>query len=129
MRMFIVLVALFVATFANTVGAGPLDRSKDVITKVVPDLYDISIHLKGGEVVKLDKVGFTEMGIRKRLTINATKKVLTVIPVGEVEVRRIPTADIEKIEMIPHKKPDVVPAPQNVPAPKPVTGVDCKCAD
>lgn len=128
MRTFIVLLGLSLISFCSGVQAGPFGGApKDVVKTVVPDLYDISIHLKGGEVVKLDKVGFTEYGLRKRLTINAAKKVLTVIPVGEVEVRRIPTADIEKIEMVPHRKPDVEvkPAPDGdtVPAPKPA----CKC--
>lgn len=100
--------------------AGPLDKIKPAVEKVVPELWDVSIHLKGGEVVKVEKVGFTEYGLRKRLTINAAKKTLTVIPVGSEEARRISTADIEKIEMTPHKKPEVVPQP------KPVSA-NCKC--
>lgn len=123
MRMFIVLLGLCLMTFCAGVEAGPFGgQPKEVIKKVVPDVYDISIHLKGGEVVKIDKVGFSEWGLRKRLTINSATKVLTVVPEGKEEVRRIPTADIEKIEMVPVRKPDVEvkPAPdgENVPAPK-----------
>lgn len=110
MKSLFVWMALFgMVAYAQ---AGPLDKVKPAVEKVVPELWDLSIYLKGGEVVKVEKVGFTEWGLRKRLTINASTKVLTVIPVGSEEARRIPTADVEKIEMTPRKKPEVDTVPQ-----------------
>lgn len=125
MRALLVWIALFgLAVYAQ---AGPLDRVKPAVDKVVPELWSVNIHLKGGEVVKLEKVGFTEWGLRKRLTVNSAKKTLTVIPDGETQLRVIPTADIEKIEMVPVKDmPEVNPEPQVVPAPVSTEGCKCK---
>ncbi len=107
------LVWMAILGFAVYAQAGPLDRVRPAVDKVVPELWDINIHLKNGEVVKVEKVGFTEWGLRKRLTMNAVTKTLTVVPVGEEEARKIPTADVEKIEMTKSKvNPDLDTVPQ-----------------
>ncbi len=113
MRSLVVCLALL--GVCGLAQAGPLDRVKPTVDKVVPELWDISIHLKGGEVVKVEKVGFSEWGLRKRLTMNALSKTLTVVPTGQEEARRIPTADVEKIEM---SKSKVLPDNDTVPQPK-----------
>lgn len=98
--------------FAGYAAAGPLDKAVDIVR---PELYSVSIYLKGGEVVKVEKVAFTEWSLKKRFTINASTKTLKVIPQGDDKLRVIPTADIEKIEMTRAKdEPAPVPTPPSV---------------
>jgi hypothetical protein len=126
MRTFIVLLGLCLMTFCAGVEAGPFGgRPKEVVKTVVPEVYDVSIYLKGGEVVKVQKVGATPWGVKHRLSFNSldnTLRVITPDKDGVNHVRVIKTADIEKIEAVPVRKPDVEvkPAPdgENVPAPK-----------
>ncbi len=142
MKAFIVLLGLCLIGFCAGVEAGPFGgQPKEVIKKVVPEVYDISIYLKGGEVVKVQKVGATPWGVKHRLSFNSldnTLRVITPDKDGTNSIRVIKTADIEKIEAVPIRKPDIevkpAPVPENVPAPKPVAkGRDfakgCKCAD
>jgi hypothetical protein len=123
MRIFIVLLALATMAFGGHTQAGPLGgKPKEIVRTVTPEVYDVSIHLKGGEVVHILKVGMTPFGIKHRLSFNSLDKTLVVRPVDKGEVKVIKTADIEKIEMVPVRdKPEVNPAPQTVPAPTPVT--------
>ncbi len=111
MRALVVWMAIIgCAVYAQ---AGPLDKVKPAVNKVVPELWTVKIHLKSGEVVAVEKVAMSKWGVTKRLAFNSLDKVVVVLPVGAEEVRRIPTADIEKIEIVPAKiVPEVVPQPK-----------------
>jgi hypothetical protein len=51
MRIFIVLLALATMAFGGHTQAGPLGgKPKEIVRTVTPEVYDVSIHLKGGEV-------------------------------------------------------------------------------
>lgn len=137
MRALLVWMAIF--GFAVYAQAGPLskplDTTKDVVKKVVPEVYDVSIHLKSGEIVKINKLGMTPWGVKHRLSFNSLDKTLRVIPADSDEdkkIRVIKTADIEKIEAVPVRENDKNPGPETVPAPKPVSACKCnpcKCKD
>ena len=113
-RSLVWLTILWAVCFVQFSSARPFDRVKPQVEKVVPDVFDVSIHLKGGTVVKVEKIGFSELGTSRRLSFRALDKTLYVMPTGATELLEIKTADIEKIEMVKRgeePKPDVVPEP------------------
>ncbi len=94
-----------------------------IVEVVTPDLYDVKITLKTGEVLKFDKVASNKRSLEKKFVFRALDHTLRVVPdpkEGEkAKVRVIRSSDIEKIEIVKHKEAVPEPAPQPVPVPTP----------
>ena len=89
--------------------------SKGILDAVTPELYEINIYLKGGEIVKITKVALTKVSLEKRIVSRVLDKTIRVIPDGTKEIKVIKSFEIEKVEIIKMKdKPKV--DPKTVPA-------------
>lgn len=105
--------------------SGPILDARPKVDKVVdvvtPEVFEMTVTLTTGEVIKTDKLALTPWGVKKRFSANSVDKVVRVMPKGEDKMRVIPVDQIDSVTVSRIKdlpKPEPAPAPLP-PAPKP----------